>query len=218
MKTRNFLILLVLAVLVLASIADAQRSSRITRPCPNSTTPAKLEIDRAGNIKIVPCLNGKVAIGDVDAIGNGTALTVNDAMQLTMASQYLSAGLGGESANLYVDTSMREFMFTVNTADGLMNFNNINRFSLQRTVTAAGTTGNQTINKPAGTVNFAAGTSSITVTNSTAAAASLIFCTVQSNDATANACRVTDKAAGSFTIRLNANATAETAVAFWVTN
>ena len=56
------------------------------------------------------------------------------------------------------------------------------------------------------------------VTNSTTAATSLIFCTVQTNDATANACRVTDKGAGTFTIRLNANATAETSVAFWVTN
>jgi hypothetical protein len=93
-----------------------------------------------------------------------------------------------------------------------------NHIGLARTVTPSGTTGNRTINAMAGTVNFAAGTSSITVTNLIAYADSLIFCTIQTNDATATACRVTDKGAGAFTIRLNANATAETAVAFWVTN
>lgn len=91
------------------------------------------------------------------------------------------------------------------------------KINLNRTVTAAGTTGAQTINKLAGSVNFAAGASTLVVTNSLATATSLIFITPQTNDATAKSFSVT-RAAGSFTITANAACTGETAVAFLVTN
>lgn len=90
-------------------------------------------------------------------------------------------------------------------------------FALNRTITAGGTTGNVTLNVPAGTANFAAGTSSLVVTNSLVTANSLVYAVIRTNDATALIKNVVP-AAGSFTIRLNANATAETSVGFWVTN
>jgi hypothetical protein len=86
-----------------------------------------------------------------------------------------------------------------------------------KTITPNGTTGNQTINKPLGTVNIAAGQSSVTVTNSLVDANSIVFAVVRSNDSTAQIKNVTC-AAGSFTIRLAANATAETSIGFMVMN
>lgn len=85
------------------------------------------------------------------------------------------------------------------------------------TNTAAGTTGAQTINKAAGTVNFAAGASSLVVTDSLVTTSSIVLCVIRTNDSTAVIKNVVP-AAGSFTINLNAAATAETSVGFVVIN
>ena len=85
------------------------------------------------------------------------------------------------------------------------------------TNTAAGTTGNQTINKPSGTVNIAAAGTSITVTNSLVTTSSIVFATIRTNDATAVIKNVVPSS-GSFTINLNAAATAETSIGFFVIN
>lgn len=85
------------------------------------------------------------------------------------------------------------------------------------TMTAGGTTGAQTINKAAGSVNFATGTSTLVVTNSLVTVNSLVLCVIQTADATAVLKSVVP-AAGSFTITLNAATTAETKVAFHVIN
>ena len=94
------------------------------------------------------------------------------------------------------------------TADGL---------ALDKTVTAATTVGAQTINKPAGTVNFAAAATSLVVTNSTVTTASIILATVGTVDATMKTV-VAVAAAGSFTLTANAAATAETRVNWLVVN
>ncbi len=83
------------------------------------------------------------------------------------------------------------------------------------TLTSGGTTGAQTINKAAGSVNFASNSSSLVVTNSLATTTSLIFCTVLTNDTTAQIKNVV-RASGSFTINLVANTTAETVVGFHI--
>lgn len=85
------------------------------------------------------------------------------------------------------------------------------------TNTAPGTTGARTINKAAGTVNFAAGAVALVVTNSLVTSASIILCVVRTNDSTAIIKNVVP-ASGSFTIRLDAAATAETSVGFLVIN
>ncbi len=89
--------------------------------------------------------------------------------------------------------------------------------NLTRTITASGTTGAQTINKTSGSVNFAAGASSLVVTNSLVGVNSIIICTVGTDDATATSCKAI-AGAGSFTLKLNANATAETKINFLVLN
>lgn len=92
-----------------------------------------------------------------------------------------------------------------------------NNLYLGKTVTAAGTTGAQTINKATGTVNFAAAAASLVVTNSLVLTTSIIQLTVGTNDSTMKSALAV-AAAGSFTIFPNANPTAETRVNFTVTN
>lgn len=88
---------------------------------------------------------------------------------------------------------------------------------LDKTVTAGGTTGAQTINKTCGSVNFAAGATSLVVTDSRVSTSSVIVATVATNDTTMKTVLIV-AASGSFTIRANAAATAETRVNFIVIN
>lgn len=85
------------------------------------------------------------------------------------------------------------------------------------TITAGGTTGARTINKPAGSVNFAAAATSLVVTNSFVTASSNVICTVQTNDATLKSVQCVP-GSGAFTMYANAAATEETRVGFLVIN
>lgn len=88
---------------------------------------------------------------------------------------------------------------------------------IDSTVTAGGTTGAQTINKAAGSVNFEAAAASLVVTNSLVSADSIILCTVRTNDATMKSV-VAVGGSGSFTLYPNAAPTAEVRVDFHVMN
>jgi hypothetical protein len=88
---------------------------------------------------------------------------------------------------------------------------------VDKTITAPGTTGAQTINKTTGSVNFAAAAASLVVTNSLVTTSSIILATVATNDATMRSVQAV-AAAGSFTLYANAAATAETRVNFLVLN
>lgn len=88
---------------------------------------------------------------------------------------------------------------------------------VSKTVTTGGTVGAQTINKTAGTVNFAAAASSLVVTNSLVTANSIILCTVGTNDTTLKSVQCV-AGSGSFTMFASAAATAETRVNFLVLN
>lgn len=85
------------------------------------------------------------------------------------------------------------------------------------TITAGGTTGDRTINKSAGSVNFAAAATSLTVTSNKVTTSSVVLCTVATNDTTLKSVQCV-AAAGSFQMFGNAAATAETRVNFWVLN
>jgi hypothetical protein len=88
---------------------------------------------------------------------------------------------------------------------------------VSKTITASGTTGAQTINKTAGSVNFAAAATSLTVTNSLVTTDSVILATVASNDSTLKSVQ-TVASSGSFTLYANAAATAVTRVNFLIIN
>ncbi len=89
--------------------------------------------------------------------------------------------------------------------------------NLDTTITPALTVGAQTINKPSWTVNFAAWASTLVVTNSLVTTSSNVFAVVRTADETALIKSIVP-IAWSFTITLNANATAETSVWFLVMN
>jgi hypothetical protein len=91
------------------------------------------------------------------------------------------------------------------------------RLWINSTVTPSGTTGAQTINKGAGSVNFAAAATSLVVTNSLVSADSHILATVANNDSTMKAVRVV-AGAGSFTLYADTAPSAETRVDFFVIN
>lgn len=88
---------------------------------------------------------------------------------------------------------------------------------VSKTITAGGTVGAQTINKTAGTVNFAAAAASLVVTNSLVTANSIIIATVGTNDVTMKSVQAV-AGAGSFTLFANAAATAECRVNFVILN
>ena len=88
---------------------------------------------------------------------------------------------------------------------------------LDKTITAAATTGAQTINKSSGSVNFAAAATSLVVTNTLCTTSSVIHCTIATNDATAADVKAV-AGTGSFTIYLGIGPTAETRVNFLLTN
>lgn len=102
-------------------------------------------------------------------------------------------------------------------AYSMFNIHKSGRIGQDQTITASTTTGNQTINKPMGTVNFAPTATSITVTNSLVSTASTVFCSVRVADATAYIKNCVP-AAGSFQITLGAAATATASVGFMVVN
>jgi hypothetical protein len=80
------------------------------------------------------------------------------------------------------------------------------------------TSGNQAINKPAGKFVIAAGASTLTLSNSLVSANSLVFCTLNTADATATFIKSVVISAGQFIITLNANATGNVTVSFLVIN
>lgn len=122
---------------------------------------------------------------------------------------------GYDAANYWCATTSSAGVPTFNATGNAFVFNGDIR--LDKTVTAGGTTGAQTINKPIGSVNFAAGASSLVVTNSLVTTSSVITATVGTNDATMKSVAVV-AAAGSFTLHATAAATAETRVNFQVFN
>ncbi len=91
------------------------------------------------------------------------------------------------------------------------------QMALLATNTATGTTGAQTINKPSGTVNFAAAATSLVVTNALCTTSSIIIATVRTNDSTMKSVQAVP-GSGSFTLYANAAATAETSVGFLIIN
>lgn len=151
-------------------------------------------------------------LGSMGSAFAGTAFGVNWADTTTILSA------GASSAGMLLGTNTNQPLVVGTNDTERLRLTGAGSLSLQRTVTAAGTTGNQTINKMAGTVNFAAGASAITVTNSLVDASSIVFGVIRTADATATFIKSIVPGANTFTITLNATATAETSVGFWVTN
>jgi len=131
-------------------------------------------------------------------------------------------GTSSASARLHVRGSSETggtnaFLIQNSTPSDLYKVENNGKITYWATNTATGTTSVQTINRPSGTINIAAGETSKNVNNSLCTTSSIVFAVVRTNDTTAYIKNVVP-GAGSFTINLGAAATAETSVGFVIIN
>jgi hypothetical protein len=156
---------------------------------------------------------GKLAVlGDVIIYDSAPAPTATDYERVRVFWNGNKATFQTQNAGTGVATDI-----ALTPATGVLDAVAVTNFQLSKTITAAGTTGAQTINKASGSVNFAASAASLVVTNSMVTTSSVIICTIATNDATMTSVQVV-AASGSFTIYPNAAPTAETRVNFLVTN
>ena len=163
---------------------------------------------------------GFQALRNVESGNGNTGVGYVAGSNITTGSNNLVLGNGAQASSATVsneitlgDSSITNLRvpgvgFRFDTTDGLI---------VPKTVTAAGTTGAQTINKTAGTVNFAAAATSLVVTNSFVDANSVIIATVGTNDSTMKSVAAV-AGAGSFTLHADAAPTAETRVNWFVAN
>ena len=204
----------------------------------------KMTLDPSGNVGIgTASPSGKFHI--VDAVGSfdadnlirfeTTAGTIGPSMRFKAyaGGDYLMTATGtgngggaghfriydmtGYATRFFIQATTGNVGIGTDSPTKSLTIGNSGSFGIDATNTTAGTTGARTINKAAGTVNFAAGATSITVTNSLVSTESLIFPVIRSNDPTAIIRNVV-ASAGSFTITLNAAATVETSVGFLLIN
>lgn len=136
--------------------------------------------------------------GSLDADSTFTFNSATDTLSVSNLDVGVDAGVAGD---LGVDGGL--------TVDGDVAF--------AKTITAGGTTGAQTIDKTAGSVNFAAAATSLVVTNNLVTTNSVVIATIATNDTTFTSVQAV-AGAGSFTLYANAAATAETRVNFLVIN
>ncbi len=136
--------------------------------------------------------------------------------EATDGNIYLLAGSGGGGNQFNILASNTATAFTFNCTTGTLTLA-VGYFILPKTITAGGTTGARTIDKPTGSVNFAASAASLVVTNALVTANSVIQATVATNDTTMKSVQAV-AGSGSFTLYPNALPTAETRVNFSVTN
>lgn len=73
-----------LAIALFAGFSAAQgRTNRLTRPCPATTTPAKVDVQKDGNIDLVPCPGKSVRV-------NGTAISSSLPQNTASLANYAS--------------------------------------------------------------------------------------------------------------------------------
>jgi hypothetical protein len=169
------------------------------------------------------------AVSNISSVGGAVYSISNSGTNLSASSggqQALLVNMGcAQTGSATFDGILVNTPF-VSAGSGGMNLirgqdNGADRWRVDRTgkesrlgtLTAAGTTGAQTIGKPAGTVNFGVGASSLVVTNSLVTASTIVKAGVRTNDATLKSVQAVS-AAGSFTLYGSAAATAETSVWF----
>ena len=188
----------------------------------NGATDTRISRVSAGNVQIAQSgtagAANSIQIGEAGIIFEGsTDNTFETTLAVVDPTSDTTWQVSAQGAGTYTFAGLEATQIW----SGAQTFNGVTtlgtQVNLDRTITAGGTTGAQTINKIAGTVNFAATATTLVVTNSLVNTSSIVYAVVRTADATAEIKSVVP-AAGSFTITLSAAATAETSVGFFVTN
>lgn len=152
-----------------------------------------------------------VSINPVYNIASGSAPTT--AFRIQPVETALSSG-----AQYFMEAGTRANSGITSAFTQKFAITNAGKIILDATITAGGTTGNQTINKPSGTVNIAAAGTNVVVTNSLVTTSSLVRAWVRTNDANKTAVYAVVPAAGSFTIYVTPVSAAEISIGFEVIN
>lgn len=218
MKRINIIYSLILTVLIGAAFSvSAQSPTTLKQRCPNTSVYSVIQITAVGSETLAPCATKSVTITDIpqtaqfnlvmtpsNTVGTfkvGDCVTTPTVcLSVTQSTNTIALGNSAQTGTTILDTV------------GIQDWN------LQRTITPALTVGAQTINKPAGTVNFAAGASSLVITNSTVTTSSLPFVTIRGADTTCTFVKSAVPTANTLTITLNAACNAETSVGFVIYN
>lgn len=181
----------------------------------------------SGTPDTLPKFTGASSIGDSRITDDGTNITIDANAGGVSINADGSSSFGDANSNGFAfldvepashNSSFGDSSGTLITVAGIAGTINLaGNITVNKTVTAAGTTGAQTINATSGSVNFAAAATSLAVTNNLVTALSIITCTVATNDTTLKAVQCV-AGSGIFTIFASAAATAETRVNFLVIN
>lgn len=176
-----------------------------------TTISAAVETNATGDKSILRLTNNSSYYAPTTGTGTFTGLVMTPTYNMTGTS---SATIYGINYNPTV-TAIIGTHYSFRATSGNQWF--AGKTIYDATITAGGTTGNQTIDKPSGTVNIAAAGTTVTVTNSFCTTSSIVTAVVRTNDATAYIKNVVP-GAGSFVINLGAAATAEVSIGFIVNN
>lgn len=159
------------------------------------------------------------------AVGNSGALNASSGTQyFTVINSTWNQSSTAANVDLYLNrtetaigTGQNDFLNMAIAGSTKARVDRTGHIYIDATNTTGGTTGNQTINKPSGTVNFAAAATAITVTNSTVTTSSIVLGVARTADATCSVKNIVP-GSGSFVINMTAGCTAETSVGFVVIN
>lgn len=155
---------------------------------------------------------GSITITGGNATGAGGSASVMASGSVTISSPTPTV-TNGTSGSLIFTTGTP----TGTGVQGDFSLTSIGKFLIPSTVTTGGTTGAQTINKMAGTVNFAAAATQVVVTNSKVTTSSIVLAVLRTADTTCTLKNVVPTA-NTITINMTAGCAAETSVGFVVFN
>lgn len=202
-------------------MANRQIFQLTAEPSPTTTYVIPMQIaDGSVEAIKVTIANLKIAFALVKAdVGLSNVDNTSDLNKPVSTAQQTALDLKVAGPASATDNAISRFDSTTGklVQNSLVSINDNGKITMPTTITPALTVGDQVINQPSGTVNFAAAATAITVTNSLVSATSIVLAVVRTNDSTAVIKNVVP-GAGSFVITLNAAATAETSVGFVVFN
>ena len=144
--------------------------------------------DTNPNVCVTPKGTGSLQIRQLSPLfelyntaGGFLALQIAGPLISSQGGQDLTLRSNGSNLNFADSNSAGHAIFGSTILDVTFN----QKIKLDRTITAGGTTGAQTINKLAGTVNFAAAATTLVVTKSLVDNSSIVYAVIRTADATA---------------------------------